>query len=333
MIGRDIKPLLLTSRGIQTKIGETLIKNKIRPGSADRLLIITVDDYGVNDYLVQAAKRIGFEEENIVVCGNAKKGEQITASGERFDYIYVGEGNTFEILNMLNQAEMLPNIRNQIEKGSRFIGTSAGAMLAGQDIEFAKDFDKNFSGVKNLKGLNLFPGSVLPHRDEDEFIRHCYNTDSESLLRYQELYYVSNDQLLVWDVDKTVLIFIAYYEDITDKEKLLFFMNVMKNRNVKAKICTNSNEEIKAFHMKEVINDEGGAIHFQNNEETFILDLTDLNHILKIYRFQDEVFGLRLTFEGDSEKHIDIMIGAIECENLSENAWEMEAIDEEKTNT
>ena len=42
-----------------------------------------------------------------------------------------------------------------------YIGSSAGAMIAGTDIYLAEDFDENIVGLTDLKALGLFDGSDI----------------------------------------------------------------------------------------------------------------------------------------------------------------------------
>lgn len=306
----DVKPLLLTSRGIHTKVGEGLIHKHITPRLNDKILMITIDDYGVNDLLTEAALRMGFAKENIEVCGSIDKAAQIVKRNETFDFVYVGEGNTFEIQDMLNKGGLLLYLNSLVTKrGTCYIGSSAGAILAGQDIELAKDFDKNFSCVKDFKGVKLFSGTVIPHYEEEEFIRYCFNTDTETLQNYKELFFVANDQLLVWDMEKTVSVYLVYFMECIDRESFLFFLEVMKNGGARVLVCDEN--DITMYSIEKIEETGNGKIHFRNleNEKRDVFSLEHLKDILKIYHFQDEVFGFRLLLDEDcGEKHIDMMI-------------------------
>lgn len=53
-----------------------------------------------------------------------------------------------------------------------YIGSSAGAMIAGTDIYLAEDFDENIVGLTDLKALGLFDGSVIPHYSRRDLKRY-----------------------------------------------------------------------------------------------------------------------------------------------------------------
>ena len=56
------------------------------------------------------------------------------------DFVYVTEGNTFEVLNYMRQRQIIEFIREGFSTSSNlvYIGSSAGAMIAGTDIMLAK---------------------------------------------------------------------------------------------------------------------------------------------------------------------------------------------------
>ena len=65
-----------------------------------------------------------------------------------------------------------------------YIGSSAGAMIAGTDIYLAEDFDENIVGLTDLKALGLFDGSVIPHYSRRDLKRYIKKFESE---RYRAL--------------------------------------------------------------------------------------------------------------------------------------------------
>ena len=78
-----------------------------------------------------------------------------------------------------------------------YIGASAGAMLATTSICFAEDFDKNFVGISDLKGLDLLPSTfgkntLIPHYNKEEFLRWKKNTSIEKLDQFDYIDYITD---------------------------------------------------------------------------------------------------------------------------------------------
>jgi dipeptidase E len=83
------------------------------------------------------------------------------------DIIYLAGGNTFYFLKHLRESGMLANLKRFAEKGGVLAGLSAGGLIMSPTIELAGDAglgpDPNDVGIKNLKGLGLFPFEFSPH--------------------------------------------------------------------------------------------------------------------------------------------------------------------------
>ena len=78
-----------------------------------------------------------------------------------------------------------------------YIGSSAGAMIAGTDIYLAEDFDENIVGLTDLRALGLFDGSIIPHYSRQDLIRYINNSKQEDIRHYSELYSVDDNEALV----------------------------------------------------------------------------------------------------------------------------------------
>ena len=76
---------------------------------------------------------------------------------ENNDYIYVAGGNAFFLLQEMNRTGAGSLIKKQIDAGKLFIGESAGAVLLGPDIEYAKETDNPLAApqLKTFEALNV----------------------------------------------------------------------------------------------------------------------------------------------------------------------------------
>lgn len=94
--------LLLNSRGFNTKIGCQQIYDKLKDVDLQnkKMFIVSYTPYGIDEYIVQNCVEIlGFKKENLYLSVNGVTKNVIP------DYIYVTEGNTFEVLQYMRDSD------------------------------------------------------------------------------------------------------------------------------------------------------------------------------------------------------------------------------------
>lgn len=158
------KRLILSSFGLTSKKTRSLIKKELQKDinlSEKKIYLFFEPYYSIEGLLVEACLNIGFRRENILLSTEVRP-EDIEEI-KKVDYIYVTEGNTFEIAALLKDRGIDEVIREAFKNGATYSGASAGAMLAGESIEEALLFDRNEVGLKDYKGLCLMDGIVIPH--------------------------------------------------------------------------------------------------------------------------------------------------------------------------
>lgn len=191
--------LILNSNGINTKTGALTIKNAIhmnglRAPSRSSIFVVAYPDYGLDKLIMHnLTDIIGFNKNNVFFSSAGINTNTIP------DYIYVTEGNTFEILWYMQQSCLIDYIKEVMKKRDSivYIGSSAGAIIAGNDILIAKDFENNPVGRMDFASLGLFNGVIIPHCGQDEFAAYCSNND-QLLSMYVNVLYVGNDDVLVF---------------------------------------------------------------------------------------------------------------------------------------
>lgn len=97
----------------------------------------------------------------------------------------------------LEESNVLEPIRKAVMRGGTYIGASAGAMISGQDIVLAAEFDRNFPRLMNLEGLKLFDGTVIPHYSPEHLKTFMKNEDPAITNNYKKIYSVDEDEILV----------------------------------------------------------------------------------------------------------------------------------------
>ncbi|MBW3094751.1 Type 1 glutamine amidotransferase-like domain-containing protein [Bifidobacterium sp. 64T4] len=80
--------------------------------------------------------------------------------------IYVTGGNTFYLLQSLRYSSADELIAQAVQEGKTYIGESAGAVVAGPNIEYIKRMDSEDPAPyldSNYAGLGLVDFSIVPH--------------------------------------------------------------------------------------------------------------------------------------------------------------------------
>ena len=75
--------------------------------------------------------------------------------------IFVGGGNTYALLKRLGESRLLGAIQERVRGGMPYIGSSAGANVAGPTILTTNDW--NVVGLDRFGSLGLVPFNINPH--------------------------------------------------------------------------------------------------------------------------------------------------------------------------
>lgn len=85
--------------------------------------------------------------------------------------IFTGGGNTFVLVNQLYGLEVMDVLREAVENGTLYMGTSAGSNIAGQTMQTTNDMPIVYS--PSFKTLGLVPFNINPHYlDPDPQSKH-----------------------------------------------------------------------------------------------------------------------------------------------------------------
>lgn len=187
--------LLLNSKGLNTKVGCRQIFEKIQEDNlAEKtMFIVSHPSYGVEELIAANCVEImGFKQENLFFSVNG------IPEGITLDYIHVTEGNTFKILKYMRDNGLVEYIKSVMENEKViYIGSSAGAAIAGSDVMLISDFDKNDIGMVDYKALELFEGAIIPHYEPEYLRNYIRNTEEHIIKRYKKIYSVSNEEVLI----------------------------------------------------------------------------------------------------------------------------------------
>lgn len=106
---------------------------------------------------------------------------------ENFKAIFVGGGNTFRLLNRLQEYGLLSKINDAVlNKGLRYIGSSAGSNVACKTICTTNDMPIVYP-TKGFDAINLIPLQINPHYiDPDPKSTHMGETRDDRIKEFHE---------------------------------------------------------------------------------------------------------------------------------------------------
>lgn len=138
----------------------------------------------------EALVKAGFKVTDYTLTGKTRA--DIEKTLKNTDVIFFSGGNTFYLLQRIQETKSADVIRKFVENGKIYIGSSAGSIVAGPDIypSYRIDNVKKAPNLKGYIGLGLIDVVVLPHWGSNHFkklymktrLKHIYNTDYKLIL-------------------------------------------------------------------------------------------------------------------------------------------------------
>lgn len=97
--------------------------------------------------------------------------------------VFVGGGNTYALLDRLTRSGLLAALRARVREGLPYVGSSAGANVAGPNILTTNDW--NVVGLAAFDALDLVPFNINPHyRETDPTMAPGSETRDERIAQY-----------------------------------------------------------------------------------------------------------------------------------------------------
>ena len=193
--------VILTSQGLCTQMGDRLVHRAISDmGDREnkKILLVDIKKYRITEKLKETCISMGFEKSSIFATSEAEAG----GFPDSFEYYYVTAGNTFEILKEIRIKKLAGLIkRSMLENNATYIGSSAGAMIAGIGVRLALDFDRDTEDLDDYRALSLFNGTVIPHYSKADLRRYIKNTNSDVLAGYDKIYSVNDNEALIGEFE------------------------------------------------------------------------------------------------------------------------------------
>lgn len=167
-VSRNMKKILLTSAKLDL-LPELI---SVEPAKSKLVFIPTAADPYDDKWFVEAdrqiLKELGFSPIELDLKRQTQ--EKLKAVLQGVDIIHVAGGNSFYLLQEMKESGFDKIVKDLVEKGVVYSGASAGAIVAGPDIESTKFLDDPSEAprLKSSKGLNLVDFIVLPHYEKEK---------------------------------------------------------------------------------------------------------------------------------------------------------------------
>jgi dipeptidase E len=146
---------------------------------------VTFVPFALHDRAAYAAKArdrfraMGFELDSLHEAPDARR------ALDAAEALFIGGGNTFRLLKALYDAGVLEAIRARVAAGMPYLGSSAGANVAGPTIKTTKDMP--IVQPPSFDALGLVRFQISPHYlDPDPASTHMGETQEERILQFHE---------------------------------------------------------------------------------------------------------------------------------------------------
>ncbi|HSE31678.1 MAG TPA: dipeptidase PepE [Pyrinomonadaceae bacterium] len=147
-----------------------------------RVLFVPYALHNQDEYAATAAERfqqMGYELRSVHTSADP------IISVNDTDAIFVGGGNTFRLLKALYDFDLLAPIRQRVEEGMPYIGSSAGSNVAAPTIKTTNDMP--IVEPPSFAALGLVSFQINPHYlDPDPNSKHMGETRETRLLQFLE---------------------------------------------------------------------------------------------------------------------------------------------------
>jgi dipeptidase E len=129
-----------------------------------------------------------------------KNPQQVAQKLEQADIVYATGGNAFYLLEHMQRSGVAGALKALFKRGGTYIGTSAGAVVACEDIDYIAPMDEpHLAKLTSTKGLGLVPYLIVPHTHHPKFDPQARQIFAKPPIGHHLLGLTDHQALLVTD--------------------------------------------------------------------------------------------------------------------------------------
>lgn len=144
----------------------------------------------------QSILNLGIKAKNIIEYNLGMKLKE-------FDVIYMLGGNTFYLMKKIREHKIDIEIKEAIENGVVYVGSSAGSVIMGKSIETSLPYDENWIKLEDFAGLNYIDGNVIPHSNrKQEYIEKLKQENKDNIITLYDDYGIIIEEDSLYNYNK-----------------------------------------------------------------------------------------------------------------------------------
>ncbi|HEY7097931.1 MAG TPA: dipeptidase PepE [Terriglobales bacterium] len=151
-------------------------------GAAKRIAFVPFAMHDRQGYAARARERLSLLGVSVTSVHDVSNPKRVVEDAEA---VFVGGGNTFRLLKGLYECDLMRSIREKIESGGSYIGSSAGSIVACPSLKTTKDMP--IVQPPSFTALGLADFQISPHYlDPDPSSTHMGETQEERIQQFLE---------------------------------------------------------------------------------------------------------------------------------------------------
>ena len=160
------------------------------------------DPYDNKDFV--EADRIALEKYGLDIVEmdiKNKNVEEIRKAIVGADIVLVAGGDTFYLMEKLKESRADKIIKEFVERGGIYIGSSAGSIICCPTIEGAEEFDNpNLAkGLNDFDGVGVFKDVIIPHVQKEKYFERIRRVTERLESKGFKVYPLTDDDVLFFD--------------------------------------------------------------------------------------------------------------------------------------
>lgn len=167
------------------------------------------DPYDNKDFV--EADRIALEKYGLDIVEmdiKNKNEEEIRKAIVGADIVLVAGGDTFYLMEKLKESRADKIIKEFVERGGIYIGSSAGSIICCPTIEGAEEFDNPNLAPKldNFNGLGIFRNVIIPHAQKEKYFERIRRATERLESKGFKVYPLTDDDVLFFDGNSYIIL-------------------------------------------------------------------------------------------------------------------------------